>query len=274
MNFILIAINFILIAIHFLKMFINQTKSYFYIDIDERQFVLEKQISPKYSTENFNKILSFYGLNPNCYSNFLTKSWSKFLLICYLASFIRYAIAFFIDPVKNHHLCVYLGDFTLLFQSLRKYYIIILLFTCAFCCSTSYLFCHVPIKSTEWFELFKCLDGTRTPKSIGIRNKNIALKMLILTKLILKIISPLSFGFAAITILFCLYLFEKVQINDQLELIAFIIWFPLTGIGLFFISSTIFTSIFCFQLICFYCYITSKNYIQEMIELIINFKGK
>ena len=255
-------------------MFINKIKSYFHIDINENQFVLEKNIPPKYSTENFNKILSFYGLNPRCYSNFLATSWSKFLFICYLLSFARFAIVIFIDPIKDHHLCVYFGDFTLLFESLRKFYVIILLFTCGFCCSTSFLFSEVPIKLTKWFELFKCFDGTQTPKSIGIRDKKIGLKMLILTKLALKIIFPLSFSFTVIVITFCLYLFQKVQINSQLELIAFIIWFPLTTIGLFFISSTIFTSIFCFQLICFYCYITSKNGGEKIIKFMTNFKGE
>ena len=83
----------------------------------------------------------------------------------------KYIILLGIDPVANYKLCIFFGDTTLLFQSLRKYILalIILIHSNAIC--TSYLF-NIDT-NTSWFELFKCLDGTITPYSIGINDEKI-----------------------------------------------------------------------------------------------------
>ena len=237
---------------------------FIYQSIDEDSLKLHNKISAKFATENFNKFLAFYGLNHKSFSNAKDKCKSRFLLVIFCLTLLKVIIISHLDPVKDYQWCICLGDFTLLFKSLRKYLIVIWILLCTFGISLNCLFNYD--SSTYWFELFKCFDGTLTPKSIGIKDKKILDKILILTKFSFKSVKKIDFYFNLASICFCLYLIlRKTRVYDGFEIISFVIWFPTTICIIYFFGGTILTSNYCFNITCIYCLISIK-YFNQFID--------
>lgn len=230
--------------------------------IDEKSLNLEKVIKPKFALEKFNQFLTLYGLNPSSIS--YAKLWSYYLFLVFLIAFIKTFLTFFIHPITHHNICVYLGDVTLLFESLREFMLIMMMLTISFALFTNHLFDRNP--KTEWLELFKCLEGRVTPISIGIRDKKVVIKMLILAKMGCQLVKMIAFSFTLIASTFCLYsLFTKPIIRDNLGLMLLIWWIPATIFTIYFLAGTLFASDLCFYLISYYCFINVK-YLNQLIN--------
>lgn len=123
------------------------------------------------------------------------------------------------------------------------------------------LFNHNP--NLKWFELFKCLDGTLTPKSIGIYDKKIVKTMLIWTKIGFKMNKLAAIVFSPIIFVALMYLFHKNgHTNSLIELISLLIWYPLTFSAGIFISLTIGIPNTCFQILIYYCFINTRHFNQ------------
>ena len=107
----------------------NNLTSRFQIDclIDLNQINLDNKINKIIAISNFDNLLSLYGLN----SNSTHKLWNKFLLLIMCFGFLKHLIISQLDPVKDFHYCLILGDFTLLFKSFRKSFnfVLILIFS-------------------------------------------------------------------------------------------------------------------------------------------------
>ena len=228
------------------------------------QVLIHHKIDPIIGIENFNRFLTFYGLNPLSLSRSPVKLWNYFMLLSFAVGLIKTILAFYLNPATNYKWCIYLGDVSLLFRSLRKFFLIVLSLEISFSFFTNRLFSQNT--DTQWLEVFKCFDGTLIPKSIGIKDKEILIKMIILTKFAIKSVKILTISFTVISICFLFYLFMKrIHINNELELFFCLFWFISTLIGIYFVSGTIFTSNSCFQLICFYCFINFR-YFNKLID--------
>ena len=236
-----------------------------FINLPEESINLQKVINEKFAAKNFYDFLSFYGIN----SQTKSKSWNNILSFCFLIQFIKFFIAFFFDPSNDDYkLCIYLGDLTLLFESLRKYLLITIILVMAFAFHLNYLFNHNP--NIEWFEIFKCFDGTLTPESIGIKEKKNLIIMLIITKISLKIIKFVSFGFMSLVLGLSFGLFvKKVHIDNQIELISVFVWTIGTVFTGIFQAGIIFTSNIFFQIVYYHCLINARYY-----NKMINFKSE
>ena len=231
------------------------------LPIDEKMIILENKIDPKFATKNFNHVVSFYGLNSFSISGSFIKLWSHLLYLGYWIAQIKFFIAFYLDPINDYKLCLLIGDLTIFIQSLRKFLLLVLMLMVSFAICSIRLFNRNP--NTKWFEIFKCFDGMTPPKSVGMRDKKIVIKMLILTKLGFKFIKIVAFLFTLNTFCFFGYLFYRnVKFHDEIELLAFLFWFLVTTLGVYFVCGTIFTSSVCFQIITFYCFIMSRHFNQ------------
>lgn len=224
--------------------------------INEKPFNFNEKINPKFSIKNFNELLSFYGMNSMLNRN--KSLWDKILLICFCLTLFRVVIVYQLDPVKEYRLCIYAGDFTLLFKSLRKFFIFIWFLLFTFGISLNYLFNYK--LNIHSFEIFRCLDGTLTPKSVGINDVKILKRILILAKVSLNSIKKIDFGFNITLTIFSIYfILRKTFAYEYFEIISFVFWFPITILNIYFIGGTIMISNFCFNIICIYCLITSRN---------------
>ena len=254
------------------KMYLNfqkllkLTKSYFNGDPCHD---LNQVIDQDFACENINNMLSIYGLNPNSYSNFLNKSWNHSLIIFFWIGLFKFVIHFLLDPVIHYKLCIYFGDTTLLFEILRTFFISAMVLSHSYGICTNYLFNYDP--NNSWFELFKCLDGTLTPASIGIRDTKIVNKMLILAKIVFKLTKLNILVFSVVTMSVCLFLIHlKINFDNNFELIIYLTWMIPISFWVYFLSATIFLSDACFQIICYYCLITIKHYNQLLDNLKID----
>lgn len=109
--------------------------------------------------------------------------------------------------------------------------------------------------------MFRCYDGHLTPFSIGIKDKKIVKRMLFIIKLSTKLIRMVTLGFSVLAVASDLYLFFlNNQVNDGYELIAFLFWFPVSAIGLYFLTSTLLVTSLCFQIITYHCLIITRHY--------------
>ena len=95
--------------------------------IKEESLSLTDKLNPKIVLNSFNSSLAIYGLNSQKFANVFTKLWTKYLIIVCLIGFVKTFFLFNVDPVKDYKLCLLLGDLTLVFQTLRKYFMIIIL---------------------------------------------------------------------------------------------------------------------------------------------------
>ena len=255
--------NFLNVITTIYSNFISKLKSFPLFDNELFNQVLIDQ-RHKITIENFNQFLTFYGLNPVLLSNSFVKWWNYSLILSFGLGLIKTILALHLNPITNYKWCIYLGDVSLLFRSLRKFLLIILSLYMSFAIFTNYLFSQNT--DTHWLEVFKCFDGTLIPKSIGIKDKKILVKMIILTKFAIKSVKIMTISFTVISTCFLFYLFMKrIHINDELELFFCLFWFISTIIGIYFVSGTMFTSNFCFQLICFYCFINFR-YFNKLIN--------
>ena len=236
--------------------------------IKEESLNLTDKLNTNISISNFNASLAINGLNSPKFANIYTKLWTKFLIIVCLIGFIKTLILFNVDPVKDYKLCFLLGDITLVFKSLRKYFMIIILSLLSLEIFLIKLFNHNP--HFEWYELFTCLDGTLTPKSIGIRDKRILKKMLILTKFSQKFVKIFLNSTTSLMFPFSMHLvFENIKINNLFDLFISLSWFPFSFIMGHIVAGTIITATFTFEIICFYCLIQIKYY-NKLIDNIKN----
>ena len=170
----------------------------------------------------------------------------------------KHFFLFSVDPVENEKLCLLLGDITLIFKSLRKYFMIIIILLLSLEFFLIKLFNYNP--HLEWYELFKCLDGNLTPKSIGVRDKKILKKTLISTKFSLKFIKIFLYSATIIVFPFGVHLlFKNIKIN-VFNLCLSLFWLPITSIMIYTMTGTITTASFTFEIICFYCWIQIKYY--------------
>ena len=222
---------------------------------------LSQVINPDFASENINDLLSIYGLNPKSFSNYSNKLWNHSLFIFFWMGIFKYATNFFLNPITNYKLCIYLGDATLLFESLRTFTISVTLLSLSYAICTNYLFNYD--SNISWFDIFKCLDGTLTPHSIRITNKKILKKLLLLTKITFKLTKFSILMFSIITMCICIFLlYKKINFSNNFEMIVYMIWMILISFWVYFMTTTMFISAACFQIICYYCLITTKHYNQ------------
>lgn len=230
--------------------------------INKKSFDLSQKINPKFSIKNFDELLSFYGMNSLL--NRKNNLRNKILLICFCLNLFRVLFVYQLDPVKDYKFCIYAGDFTLLFKSLRKFFIFIWFLLCTFGISLNYLFNYS--SNIHSFQLFRCLDGTLPPKSVGINDIKILKKILILTKVSLKLIKKIDFGFNITLTMFSIYLIlQKTFAYEYFEIVSFVFWFPITILSIYFVGGIIMVSNFCFNIICIYCLMTARCY-NELFE--------
>ena len=251
----------------FLKIFIKikfKVLSLFNIElINEKCLNLQDEINPNVATKNFNKLLAFYGMNHTAFLNYNENIWKNILLFFFCANLIRVVTFYYLNPDKNYRLCIYVGHFTLLFESLRKFLVILLILFVSYVIHVKFLFNYN--SNTKWHELFKCLDGSLSPESIGIKDKKILKKILILTKIVFKSIHTFTVGFILISSSFCLYLvLRRIRVYYNFEIISFLFWFSLTIFTSYFSVGIIVLSNFCYVIICFYCLINNRYYNKKI----------
>lgn len=253
---------------------VNLIKHLFIHTLNLETSFLNEKINSEIASENFQNLLKFYGLNSSKSLISTNKRWNKFLFLLFSLAFIKTFIIFNLDPIEYYQLCVYLGDVTLLFQGLRKYFIIILLLLTSFAIHLNYLFNHNP--NTEWLEIFSCLDGTLTPKSVGIKSSEIVKKMLFVTKICFKLVKLSNICFCLIIIIFTLYLLLKdIRFVSVEEILIVILWLPSTMFIVYMISGLLMFCEFCF-LIIYFCWINAKYFNRKLADykckLIFGFK--
>ena len=232
--------------------------------IDEDLLVLNEKIHSNLATENFNEFLSVYGLNPKSPS----KLKNKFMLMLFIYGFIKLFIFLNLDPMQNYDLCFYLGDFTLLFHSLRKFLLVFLELLISFSIQTNYLFNYN--SNMKWIEVFKCFDGNVVPKSIGIRDKKILKKVLVLTDTLMKSVLINNVSFSLMIIGFATYLMtNNLELVNIYEMITVSFWFPVVMFDIFCLGGTTFTATVCFQIIVYYCYVNFK-FNNKSINILLN----
>ena len=225
--------------------------------IDIKVLNLDKKLNKNISIENFDNLLSFYGLNQNSKIKF----WNKFLFLFFCLGLLRILIINELDPVKHYQICLYAGDTTILFKSFRKFFNYVLILTHIMAIQINYLFNHSP--NTLWFEIFKCLDGNLSPLSVGIKDKQILKRILILTKFIFKLHKFYIIGMTSIVgCLSITLLLKRILVNDHIQLIWILIWLPILIYKIYFLAGTNWTSYLCFNIICFYCLINAQYYNQ------------
>ena len=268
MNFIQIKVAF-LNSLKILKcvLFLNYFTMKF---IKNPQISLQDKINLDFVIENFDDLLSKYGINLNVNLAIRKKLWNNFLSLMFLIELILLIICCFIDPVDGFKYLIYLGDPTLLYESLRSYLRLILTFLFSFSIYVHYLFNYNT--NIEWHEIFKCLDGHLTPESIGVMDKKILKQLLIFTKLSLKLFKFFLFSFIFIIMIPCVfYLFyEKIYfkiIHDISLLILMIIWILIISFVVYYMNGTLISAFIYFQIICFYCYINSRYFIKKVKEI-------
>ena len=230
---------------------------------------LNQVINPDFTCENINNLFQIYGLNPNSFLNLSNKLWNHSLIVFFWIGFFKFFINFLLDPVNHYKLRIYFGDTTLLFEGLRTFIISAILLAYSYAISTNYLFNYDSNRSL--FELFKCLDGTLTPGSIGIIDTKIVNKMLILTRIVFKLTKLSILVFSVVSMIVCLFLiYLKINFNNNTEMIVYFTWMIPISLWFYFISGTILISDACFQIICYYCLITIKHYNQLLDNLKID----
>ena len=95
--------------------------------IPDDVIILDRLFDSKYVTENFNAILSIYGLNPKSHSNLLTKLWGLFWNLCFCFGFFRTIYWSRLDSFIHYKTLIYTGDITLIFKSFREYFLVFIL---------------------------------------------------------------------------------------------------------------------------------------------------
>ena len=262
-----------------IKVFVNYLKNFkcvLFLNYFTKNFIknpqisLQDKINPDFVIESFDDLLLKYGLNLNLNLEIRKKLWNNFLSLMFLIELILLLIYYFIDPIDGFKYLIYLGDPTLLYQSLRKYLLLILIFVFLFTIYAHYLFNYNT--NIEWHEIFKCLDGHLTPGSIGVMDKKILEKLLIFTKLSLKLSKITIFSLIfIITTPSNLYLFYKriyfKIIHDISLLISMTIWLPTISFVFYYMYGTMINTIIYFQIICFHCYINSRYFIKKVKEI-------
>lgn len=108
--------------------------------IDKTLIILENKIELKFATQNINDVLSFYGLNSYSSSSSFIKLWSYVLYLAYWSAQIRFLIMLNLDPVNYYKLCVLLGDFTIFIETLRKFFLLVLILMVSYCLCLNRLF--------------------------------------------------------------------------------------------------------------------------------------
>ena len=238
--------------------------------IDIEKLDLKEQINPEFAVGNFEEFLSFYGLSFSPFLEIRKKIWKNILLICYLIQIIKLIIIFPLDPIKDLSYLLYLSDVTLLFESLREYLLIFFILLFSFSLHVTYLFNYNPNK--QWHEIFKCLDGSLTPKSIGVNNTKILYWILIYTKITFKLVKITTIVLISIIIIFVLLLFYKniyFKINDNIFLLfSMLIFFPAILFPVYYLIKTFNSSVICFQIVCFYCFINSRYFQKYLTKLL------
>ena len=221
---------------------------------------LDDKIDPKFATENFDNFISIYGFKSKLKRNL----YNKTILFCFITEFIKYFVVFNLNCDDSNQFCIYIGDITMLFQSLKKFFLIILLLTISFAIRVNYLFNRN--SNSKWFEVFKCLDGTLTPKSIGTKDKKIIIKLLFWTKIQFKLTKIYTWTFTVLTIGFGFYLF-LTKVFTNCKLITLLLWFPSTTFLIYFMTGETITAITCFFLICYYSVLNAKYFANEISNI-------
>ena len=237
---------------------------------------LNYMIESKFAIKYFDLIINISALNPKTQQN-LYKLWVKFLILgFFLFGLIKCLILLQISSVDHYKICVYLGDVSILFPSLRKFTLISIICTLILAILIIYVFNYN--HNNEWYEIFECFQKKSSPKLAGFKSKIIIIRMLILTKITFKILQIVIFGLTEITWLIGAQIlirkFYKVPIKIYQiwklldlnllkipidELISWIFWLPLTGISVILLLLIILTSNYLFQLVCYHCFLTAKH---------------
>ena len=237
------------------------------VDIQKLDF--KEQINPKFAIGNFEEFLSFYGLDFHPTLKSRKKIWKNFLLICYLIQIIKLIIVFPLNLDKDVNYLIWLGDVTILVQSLREYVLIFCILFFSFVFQVTYLFNYDPNK--QWYEIFKCLDGSLTPKSIGVNDTKILYRVLIYAKIAFKLAKIITILIISVIVISCLLLFYKnlyFKINhDNFLLFPMLIFFPTLLFPVYYLTKTLISSVICFQIICLYCFINSRYFKKSLDKL-------
>ena len=237
---------------------------------------LNYMIESRFTIKYFDLIMNICALNPKTEQN-LYKLWVKFLISSFfLLGLIKCLILLQISSVDHYKMCVYLGDVSILFPSLRKFTLISIICTLTLAILIIYVFNYN--HNNEWYEIFECFQGKSSPKLAGFKSKIIMVRMFILTKITFKIVQIVIFGLTEITwligaqILIRKFYKKPIKMHQIWklldlnllkipidELISWIFWLPPTGIAVLVLLLIILTSNYLFQLICYHCFLTAKH---------------
>lgn len=237
---------------------------------------LNYMIESKFAIKYFDLIIDISALNPKT-QRILYKLWVKLLILSFfLLGLMKFLILLQISSVDHYKICVYLGDISILFPSLRKFTLISIICTLALAILIIYVFNYN--HNNQWYEIFECFQRKSSPKLAGFKSKIIIIRMLILTKITFTILQIAIFGLTEITWLIGAQIlirkFYKVPIKIYQiwklldlnlleipidELISWLFWLPLTGISVILLLLIILTSNYLFQLVCYHCFLTAKH---------------
>ena len=237
---------------------------------------LNYMIESKFAIKYFDLIIDISALNPKT-QRILYKLWVKLLILSFfLLGLMKFLILLQISSVDHYKICVYLGDISILFPSLRKFTLISIICTLALAILIIYVFNYN--HNNQWYEIFECFQRKSSPKLAGFKSKIIIIRMLILTKITFTILQIAIFGLTEITWLIGAQIlirkFYKVPIKIYQiwklldlnlleipidELISWLFWLPPTGISVILLLLIILTSNYLFQLVCYHCFLTAKH---------------
>ena len=154
------------------------------------------------------------------------------MFILFVFGFTKLIILLNLDPIQNYKICFFLGNFTLLFKSLSTFLLIFSEFFIFFNIQNNYLFNHN--SNFKWIQVFKCFDGNNVSESIGIRDKKILKKMLLLTKTLMKSVKLNNFAFSLMVISIAIYLLTNNSRSfNAFEFVVVFFWFPLIMFEIF-----------------------------------------
>lgn len=146
---------------------------------------LNYMIDSKYAIKYFDLFLLISFLNQK--TNFrLYKFLVKFLIWKLSILGLLKCVALQLDSIDNHKLCVYLGDISILFPSLRKFTLFSII--CAVVLAMSTLIVFNFNHHNQWYVIFECFQKKSSPKTGGFKSKWILIRMFILTKIIFYIL--------------------------------------------------------------------------------------
>ena len=239
-------------------------------------------IDSKFAIKYLDLFLQISAINPKLKIP-KYKFWVKSLIFILFILVIKHLITLQIISVDNYKLCVYLGDISLLFPSLRKFTLISL--SCLLILSTLILIIFNFNQHNQWYVIFRCFQRKSSPKSAGFKSKWILIRMFILTEITFNILICVVVGLYLLIFLIGSQLMirkfykEPIKIYQIFklldfsllivpidELIMWLLWLiPSAIVYVPILILTVTTSNYLFQLVCYHCLLTAKH-MNELIK--------